>query len=45
MAEARDPVHDVRLRPVEDQDPGAFFEHQVDPEANEMAAFAARGKG
>jgi RimJ/RimL family protein N-acetyltransferase len=44
MAEARDPVHEVRLRPVEDQDLGAFFEHQADPEANEMAAFPARGK-
>ena len=44
MAEARDAVREVRLRPVEDQDLGVFFEHQTDPEANEMAAFPARGK-
>jgi hypothetical protein len=44
MAEARDAVREVRLRPVEDQDLGVFFEHQADPEANEMAAFPARGK-
>jgi RimJ/RimL family protein N-acetyltransferase len=44
MAEARDAVREVRLRPVEDPDLGVFFEHQADPEANEMAAFPARGK-
>jgi RimJ/RimL family protein N-acetyltransferase len=44
MAEARDAVREVYLRPVEDQDLGIFFEHQADPEANEMAAFPARGK-
>ena len=44
MAEARDAVREVRLRPVEDQDLGVFFEHQADPEANEMAAFPARGQ-
>jgi RimJ/RimL family protein N-acetyltransferase len=44
MAEARDVVREVRLRPVEDQDLGVFFEHQADPEANEMAAFPARGQ-
>lgn len=44
MAEARDVVREVRLRPVEDADLGTFFEHQADPEANEMAAFPARGK-
>jgi RimJ/RimL family protein N-acetyltransferase len=44
MAEARDAVREVRLRPIEDQDLGVFFEHQADPEANEMAAFPARGK-
>jgi RimJ/RimL family protein N-acetyltransferase len=44
MAETRDAVCEVRLRPVEDQDLGAFFELQADPEANEMAAFPARGQ-
>jgi RimJ/RimL family protein N-acetyltransferase len=44
MAEARDVVREVRLRPVEDADLGVFFGHQADPEANEMAAFPARGE-
>ena len=44
MAEARDAAHEVRLRPVEDQDLGVFFDHQADPEAIEMAAFPARDK-
>jgi RimJ/RimL family protein N-acetyltransferase len=34
----------VRLRSVEDQDLDVFFDHQVDPQAVEMAAFAARDK-
>jgi RimJ/RimL family protein N-acetyltransferase len=33
----------VRLRPVEDADLGAFFAHQTDPEATQMAAFPSRG--
>jgi RimJ/RimL family protein N-acetyltransferase len=41
-------VHDVtpavRLRGVEDQDLGVFFDHQADPQAVEMAAFPARDK-
>lgn len=32
----------VRLRPPADSDVTAFFEHQLDPEANRMAAFSAR---
>ena len=32
----------VRLREVEDRDLDVFFDHQVDPEAIEMAAFPAR---
>lgn len=34
----------VRLRPVEDDDGEAYFEHQREPEANAMAAFAARDR-
>jgi len=37
-------AHDVLLRDVEDGDLDAFFEHQRDAEANEMAAFPARDK-
>jgi RimJ/RimL family protein N-acetyltransferase len=44
MAEARRGAHEVRLRPVEDQDLSVFFDHQADPEAIEMAAFPARDK-
>jgi RimJ/RimL family protein N-acetyltransferase/DNA-binding CsgD family transcriptional regulator len=44
MAEIRDAAHEVRLRPVQDQDLGVFFDHQADPEAIEMAAFPARDK-
>jgi RimJ/RimL family protein N-acetyltransferase len=44
MAEVRTAAHEVRLRMVEDQDLDVFFEHQADPEANEMAAFPARSK-
>ena len=45
MAGVRDAAHGVHLRAVEDQDLGVFFDHQADPEASEMAAFPARGKG
>ena len=41
MAEVR---HEVRLRPVEDQDVEVFFDHQADPIANQMAAVPARDK-
>ena len=34
----------VSLREVTDADVDVFFEHQRDPEANEMAAFPARDK-
>jgi RimJ/RimL family protein N-acetyltransferase len=44
MAEVRDRAHEVRLRTVEDQDLDVFFDHQVDPEAFEMAAFPSRSK-
>ncbi len=44
MTEVRDAAREVRLRPVEDQDLGVFFDHQADPEATEMAAFPARDK-
>ena len=41
-------VHDlaraVRLRRVEDSDLDAFFEHQADPQAVEMAGFPARDR-
>ena len=33
---------DIRLREVTDDDLPIFFEHQRDPEANQMAAFPAR---
>jgi RimJ/RimL family protein N-acetyltransferase len=42
VTEVRSAAREVRLRPVEDQDLGVFFDHQADPEANEMAAFPAR---
>lgn len=35
---------DIRLRDVEETDLPIFFEHQLDPEANQMAAFPARAK-
>jgi RimJ/RimL family protein N-acetyltransferase len=41
---ARDAVHEVDLRTVEDQDVEVFFEHQLDPEATAMAAFPARDR-
>jgi RimJ/RimL family protein N-acetyltransferase len=44
MAEVRDAAHEVRLRTVEDEDLGVFFDHQADPEAIEMAAFPARDR-
>ena len=34
----------VTLRPVEESDLEAFFEHQLDPEATAMAAFPARDR-
>lgn len=33
---------DIQLRLVEEQDLAIFFEHQKDPEANDMAAFTAK---
>jgi RimJ/RimL family protein N-acetyltransferase len=44
MAEILGTAREVRLRPVEDQDLGVFFDHQADPVAIEMAAFPARDK-
>jgi RimJ/RimL family protein N-acetyltransferase len=35
----------VELRPVRDEDLEAFFDHQLDPEATAMAAFASRDRG
>ncbi|WP_433290894.1 GNAT family N-acetyltransferase [Actinoplanes sp. CA-030573] len=35
---------DVRLRDVEDGDLDAFYRHQADPEAAQMAAFPARDR-
>jgi RimJ/RimL family protein N-acetyltransferase len=35
---------DVQLRDVEDADLEAFFEHQRDPEATRLAAFAAKAR-
>ncbi|QOC92538.1 GNAT family N-acetyltransferase [Micromonospora craniellae] len=36
---------DLRLRPVAEDDLPEFFAHQLDPEANRMAAFGARDPG
>jgi RimJ/RimL family protein N-acetyltransferase len=44
MSEVRDGTPEVFLRPVEDQDLEVFFDHQLDPEAVEMAAFPSRDK-
>ena len=44
MTGDRDGAHEVHLRDVEDGDLDVFFEHQADPKAIEMAAFAARDK-
>jgi RimJ/RimL family protein N-acetyltransferase len=38
------PTMDVVLREVTEDDLPVFFEHQRDPEANRMAAFAARDR-
>ena len=38
------PTVDVVLREVTEEDLPIFFEHQRDPEANRMAAFAARDR-
>jgi RimJ/RimL family protein N-acetyltransferase len=37
-------VGEVRLRRVEDRDIDVFFDHQLDPQAVEMAAFPARDR-
>jgi hypothetical protein len=34
-------VSDVLLRDVTEEDLPAFFEHQLDPDANRMAAFTS----
>jgi RimJ/RimL family protein N-acetyltransferase len=44
MTEVRDAAREVHLRAVEDKDLDAFFDHQADQEATEMAAFPARGR-
>jgi RimJ/RimL family protein N-acetyltransferase len=38
------PTNDVRLRDVTEADLPIFFEHQLDPDANRMAAFPARDR-
>jgi hypothetical protein len=38
------PTMDVVLRDVTEENLPIFFEHQRDPEANRMAAFAARDR-
>jgi RimJ/RimL family protein N-acetyltransferase len=38
------PAPEVSLRAVRDEDLEAFFEHQADPRATEMAAFPARDR-
>lgn len=45
MTELEDVTPAVRLRSVEDEDLDAFFDHQADPQAVEMAAFPARDRG
>lgn len=44
MTEERAGSPAVVLRPVDDDDLEAFFEHQLDPEATRMAAFPARDR-
>jgi RimJ/RimL family protein N-acetyltransferase len=45
MRDAKEPsTPDVLLRAVMESDLPVFFEHQRDPEANRMAAFAARDR-
>jgi RimJ/RimL family protein N-acetyltransferase len=39
-----EPAGEVRLRSVTEDDLPAFFDHQRDPEANEMAAFPPRDR-
>jgi RimJ/RimL family protein N-acetyltransferase len=38
-------IRSVQLRDVTEADLPVFFEHQLDPDATEMAAFPARDKG
>ena len=44
MTKVRDATPEVRLRSVEDRDLDAFFDHQADQVAVEMAAFPARDR-
>src|SRR4051794_24781523 len=44
MTQVHDVAPEVRLRNVEDRDIDAFFDHQADPQAVEMAAFPARDR-
>ena len=44
MTKVQDATPAVRLRSVEDADLAAFFDHQADPQAVEMAAFPARDR-
>jgi RimJ/RimL family protein N-acetyltransferase len=37
-------THDIELRDVTPEDLPVLFEHQLDPEANQMAAFPARDR-
>jgi RimJ/RimL family protein N-acetyltransferase len=42
MAGSDPSLRDLRIRDVQDGDVDVFFEHELDPEANRMAAFPAR---
>jgi RimJ/RimL family protein N-acetyltransferase len=44
MSASRPPTPRIHLRDVIEDDISAFFEHQLDPEATEMAAFPARDR-
>ena len=44
MTKVQDATPAVRLTSVEDADLAAFFDHQADPQAVEMAAFPARDR-
>jgi hypothetical protein len=44
MAEVDRVYDDVRIRDVEEADLDVLFEHQRDPEAVRMAAFAAKAR-
>jgi RimJ/RimL family protein N-acetyltransferase len=44
MSESRAMTSDVLLRDVIEDDLPIFFEHQLDPDANRMAAFPARDR-